>query len=170
MPGVQPGMRRYVSPSEILVDNTGGASYTNTVARFRLTNPSARLHVKIVIAYEPYTGAEALAFPQAGAGAWLLYLEEWNKTSKGKVLQGNPVIQSLPIPRTYEATTMSDEWRGTVTVPSSGTGIAAGVLHLIGSWEPAAGDNIDHDELQQLFGACRIQAGGIATSQNGGGG
>ena len=88
------------------------------------------------------------------------------------MLQGNPVIQSLPIPRTYEATTMSDEWRGTVTVPSSsvGTGISSGVLYLIGSWEPAPGDNIDHDELQQLFGACRIQADGIGTSQGGGGG
>ena len=68
-------MRRYVSPEEILVNNTGAGPYTDTIARFRLVNPSARLHVKIVVAYEPFTGVESVPFPQSGAGAWLLYLE-----------------------------------------------------------------------------------------------
>jgi hypothetical protein len=169
-PGVQPGGRRYVHDLvELVVNGDSGLYDQVTTAPFRVSLPSARLHTKVVCSYLPF-GGESTPFPQSGAGAWTVTLEEWNRTNKGLYLQGTQIFTTpQPVPFSYEAVTISDQWRGAVTVPALGTGIPPGVLYLWAAWEPAAGDNIADDELQKLFAACSVQGAAIQTFQFSGG-
>jgi hypothetical protein len=91
-------------------------------------------------------------------------MREWSRTSKGLYIPGVQVFQTMALPSSWEAVTMSQEWRFDMVVPlthgedESGTGmVLAGKVYVVAEWEPvaAAGDMSD-DELRLLFSACRL--------------
>lgn len=157
MPGNIPGggSRRFVQ-SEVLIMNASAGVYTDVDARFVINNPSVRMRLKVALGYKP-DGAE-VTFPQSGTGAWYLRLDARDRTKEGLILLTNNIVTNLPLPTSYEASTMNDQWLGTVTVPSlPGTGIASGLLYVIAAWEPDAGWAGTDQELQRIFAACTMQ-------------
>jgi hypothetical protein len=58
-----------------------------------------------------------------------------------------------------------DQWRGLVTVPSGGTGLAvAGSLIISVTWEPiASASNMSDAELRRIFETCKLFGGNGAT-------
>jgi hypothetical protein len=151
------GGRRRLTYSQTLVTNSGSALYTDLEARFQLDIPSCRLHTKVSVGYRPFN-AEETPFAQSGPLAWLWRLDEWARTERGLLVPGNNIFASRAVPSSWEAITLSDQWRGIVTVPADDTELALdGDLLVVATWEPAAGADIDDRELAQLFQACHLR-------------
>jgi hypothetical protein len=160
------GSRRYIL-DEILVTNRATGNWSDNLARFKVSIPSARLHVKVTLGYKPYDG-EFLVLPPSGISAWKMDIREFARTDKGQYIAGGLVVQGLVLSDSWEAVTLSREWRGAVTVPLThldsesvevpGTGLLRmGDLHVVAEWEPAAGDApIGDVELAGLFSACHL--------------
>ena len=153
----QGGSRRYCL-AQPLVTNLANGSYTNNLAAWRTSIPSARLHHKVTTGYAPTSGEYSNQFPQSGAGAWKEDIREWARTDEGVYVPGGLIVQGLVLPNSWEAITMSAEWRGVVTVPTGGTGVVPGILWVVAEWEIPAGESpMPDDELELLFSACRLQ-------------
>jgi hypothetical protein len=164
----QGGTRRYVREDALIINNAAGA-YAATSASFKMSIPSVRLTPGVAVSFRP-AGQEDTPFPPSGATAWMLTLDAWKRTSVGIYVRANNIVTNVPVPTVYENMdgTTVDEWRGKVVVPNSpGTGIIAGILYVIATWEPKQGDNISDAELAKLFSACNLSAAGITTSQAG---
>jgi hypothetical protein len=168
---LQGGLRRYVL-SELLLRNEATAhAYSTLSSRFEIWHPSTRLHACMTIGFMPDTSEDATI-----PATWSWGMDAWGKTSRerfgGRRVRGNQIIPgacALPttLPASYEAITGVDQWIGSVTVPSGGTGLAvAGSLIISVSWEPAAGDNISDEALARIFETCKLFGGNGATVYN----
>jgi hypothetical protein len=164
-PGTPQGGRwRKVLSQQLIYTSTpdfGPATNPNP-ARFIIDNPSARLHLKVAL------GAQwrnpTFTLPQSGANAWYLRLDAYDKTDQGIPLQTNNIVDRVPLPTSYDAVTMNDQWRGTVTLPAGDALVATGnVLYVIAAWEPAPGWNGDERQLAQLLQACNLTSLGITA-------
>jgi hypothetical protein len=160
------GSRRYVQAEQLVRNMDDRGSYAENLARFRISIPSSRLHAKITIGAVPLSG-EWIDLPQSGISAWTMDIREFARTDEGRYVPGGLVVQGLVLPNSWEAITLSAEWRGTITVPfqyladgvpTDGTGLFSTCdLYVVAEWEPAAGESpIPDDELELLFGACRL--------------
>ncbi len=167
-PPAQGGERRYVQTVPLIRNAAGAGGYGTAVGEFEITHPSTRLYAAATWGFLPDKQEDAVI-----PVGWVLDLNCWAKTdSKGGVgggrrVRGNSIIpgpgpsfRPTQLPITYEAVTGVDQWRGRVTVPATGTGLAVdGWLLLTVSWEPAPGDNIPDEQLRKLFEACRLTPG-----------
>jgi hypothetical protein len=166
------GQRRY-ELAEILITNGQDGAYTQTVATWRVNNPSGRLKLIVAFTFEPLF-QEDVTFPGGGAGAWIVVGDVWIKPPQGKarMMRANRFLPATPIPTSVEMTTAAPQLRGTVTIPNlPGDGILPGKLWLTAAWEPGVGEsNISDEELAKLFQVCSIEVGAISASTNGGGG
>lgn len=153
------GGRRRLVQSVTLATNTGAFEYTDVTAGCQADLPSCRLHTKLSIGFRPYTSEET-PFPQSGALAWTWRLDEWVRNENGLLIPGGNVFTARAIPSSWEAVTLSDQWRAVVTIPNDpGSGIPVdGELFATAIWEPAAGAVIPDDELRALFQACHLRA------------
>ncbi len=152
----QGGRRRKVESAPLITNLQGDESYDTTPALFTIENPSTRLHLKMSLGFRP-DNAEA----QAGglAVGWLASMEAWDRDETGRPLQANPIFTNETVPLSWEAVTANDQWRGTVSTPTSaggGTAADPGQLIVIATWEPAPGWNGADEELAQIFQACRL--------------
>lgn len=171
---LQGGARRYVESITLLRNIAGTGSYTNLSAQFEIWHPSTRLMACATFGFLPDTG-EDVVIP----AGWVLSMDAWGKTSRsgqgqGRRIRGNNIIPgpfALPtqLPLSYEAITGVDQWRGSVSVPDTGTGLqTTGYLMLTVTWEPAAGTQIPDVELERLFQTCKV-FGGSSSPVFGGG-
>jgi hypothetical protein len=163
-PGTPQGGRWRKVLSQQLIYNTtpdSGPANNPQPALFIIDNPSARLHLKCAVVAE-WPRNPTFQLPQSGAGAWYLHLDAWDKKDDGVPLQSNVIVDKLPLPTSYDAITMNDQWRGIVTLPAVDAGAPqGGVLYVIAAWEPAPGWNGDDRQLAQLFQACNLSMRGI---------
>ncbi len=165
---LQGGARRYVLSDVLLSNVSGSGSYSVLTSPFEIWHPSTRLQACMGIGFMPAT-AEDATIP----GTWSWRMDGWVKTSRerfgGRRVRVNEIVPGfcvLPttLPAAYEAVTGVDQWRGSVTVPSGGTGLAVtGQLIITVTWEPAAGDNIPDAELERIFQTCKLVGGNGAT-------
>jgi hypothetical protein len=160
------GSRRYVQSQQLVRNLDQLGSYDSNTAAFRISIPSSRLHAKVTVGMVPLSG-EWIDLPQSGIAAWSMDIREFSRTDEGRYVPGGLVAQGLILPNSWEAVTLSAEWRGTITVPfqylsdglpTDGTGLfSTADLYVVAEWEPAAGESpIPDDELELLFGACRL--------------
>jgi len=164
-PPSQGGSRRYVL-DEVLATNRATGTYSAGTALARTSIPSARLHHKVTIGFKGFT-TETVDFPQSGVGMWGIAIQEWARTARGIYVPGAQLVTNLAAPNSWEAVTLSRQWRIAVTVPTqhegdegpvAGTGLAAaGQLIIVAEWEPAAGDDISDRDLANLFAACHLE-------------
>lgn len=171
-PPVQGGSRRYVQTERILRNEAGSTAYGARTSTFRVRHPSTRLHGIIWVAFLPDVGEDATI-----PATWAVSLDAWGRTGSerygARLHRGNSIIPgpfALPttLPMSYEAVTAVDEWRGLVTIPAAGSGLAtAGDLVVTAAWEPAPGaTDISQQELEKLFQSCKVQPGnGITVFQ-----
>jgi hypothetical protein len=166
---VQGGSRRKVETELILRNNAGAGIYSTTTSPFRVWIPSARLLTIATFGFLPDNGEDAVI-----PAGWTLEMDAWGRCDphryQGRVVRGNQIIPgpftlANQLPLSYEAVTGVDQWRGLVTVPSGGTGLAVtGDLVVSVSWEPAAGaTNISDDELEKIFASCKVTPGNGAN-------
>lgn len=168
-PPSQGGERRYVLTERLLRNDAGSGAYSLRTGDFEITNPSTRLYLCMTIGFLPDTQEDATI-----PAGWTLSMDAWAKTNSkgtggGRRMRGNSIIPgpfALPtqLPLSYEAVSGVDQWRGRVTVPATGTGLAVtGDLLVSCTWEPAPGwDALADEELRKLFEACRLTPGGGA--------
>jgi len=142
-----------------------GASNAGKVATFVVENPSARLHLKVAVVAQ-WVNDPDFQLPQSGAGAWYLQLDAWDRAQDGNIFQSNRIIDRVPLPTSYEAVTMNDQWRGQVTIPTGDAAAAAGIVYVVAAWEPAPGWNGDPAQLGRIFDACHINVRGFAAQSN----
>jgi len=160
----QGGRWRKVLSSQLIynIDALGPATNPNP-ALFTIDNPSARLHLKVAIVTD-WPGDPNFNLPQSGATAWYLRLDAWDKKDDGVPLKSNNIIDRVPLPTSYDAITMNDQWRGTVTLPAGGAGaVTPSSTYVIAAWEPAPGWNGDERQLAQLLQACNLTVKGITS-------
>jgi len=165
---LQGGQRRYVLSDTLFRNEANSGVYTKLTSPFEIWHPSTRLHACMTIGFMPDT-AEDATIP----ATWSWGMDAWGKTSRerfgGRRVRGNQIIPgpcALPItlPASYEAVTGVDQWRGLVTVPSGGTGLAvAGSLIISVTWEPIASAVISDEELARIFETCKLFGGNGAT-------
>lgn len=166
---LQGGQRRYVQTVPILRNEAGNGFYSAVSAGFEITIPSARLYVSVTFGFMP-DDREDVTIPSG----WTVSMDAWARSDskglgQGRRVRGNSIIPgpfSLPnqLPLSYEAVTVIDQWRGSVSVPPTGTGLAlSGYLVASVTWEPAPGESAMRDEeLRELFQACRANPGANA--------
>jgi len=165
---LQGGERRYVLSDVLLNNVSGSGSYSVLTSPFEIWHPSTRLHACMTIGFLPETGEDATI-----PATWSWRMDAWGKTSRerfgGRRIRGNEIVPGfcvLPttIPASYEAVTGVDQWRGSVTVPSGGTGLATtGALIITVTWEPIASAVISDAELERIFQTCKLFGGNGAT-------
>ncbi len=165
-PPAQSGnVRRYVQTQRIFRNVNSANPYFQTTGEFEITHPSTRLYVCVFFAFTPDNQEDAVI-----PAGFTVSLDAWGKTAVqgeggGKRIRGNSIIPgpfALPgqLPLSYEAVTGVDQWRGKLTVPAGGTGLAVdGYFVVSASWEPAPGDNISDEDLRKLFESCRVTPG-----------
>lgn len=171
--GPNAGGERRLVKEELLVKNrlTGSNAYfANRVARARTTIPSVRLHHKVTLSYRPYQAEEEIP-PQSGNGSWPISIREFARDSYGRWIGGATVIQNLMLPNSWEAATLSREWRIALDVPteydveSAGTGMEfAGEVWIVAEWEPVAAAPMSDEELARLFSLCNLQVDNAVNS------
>lgn len=165
-PPAQSGnIRRYVETQRLFRNSAGGGPFTTIIGEFEIIHPSTRLYACAFFGFMPDSQEDA-TIPAGNTIA----LDAWGKTATqsiggGRRLRGNSIIPgpfALPgqLPLSYEAVTGVDQWRGRLTVPALGTGIALDGYFVVSvSWEPAPGDSIPDEELRKLFESCRVTPG-----------
>jgi hypothetical protein len=168
---LQGGERRYVQTVHLFRNGAGAGDYSQVTAEFEVWIPSARLLTILHIGFLPDTQEDAVI-----PVGWDATLDVWAKTDThgpfaGRRFRGNSIIPgpsaTIPtaLPWSWEAVTGVDQWRGTVTLPSDGTGLAVnGWLVASVSWEPAPGDDIPNEQLRKIFTACKLTPGSGAGS------
>lgn len=165
---LQGGQRRYVQTVPLMRNVAGSANYSALTSPFRIWHPSVRLHGAATIGFRP-DAAEDAAIP----AGFVATLDAWAKTDRqlgGFPIRGNGIIPgpfalSTALPWTYEAVTGVDEWRGIMTAPAGGTGLAVtGTFYLTVTWEPVGGaSSVPDAELQRLFDSCKVVPGNFPT-------
>jgi hypothetical protein len=142
-----------------------GSDNAGKVATFVIDNPSARLHLKVSVVAQ-WQNDPAFQLPQSGAGAWYLQLDAFDRAQDGNIFQSNNIITRVPLPTSYEAVTMNDQWRGQVTIPTADAGAPNGIIYAIAAWEPAPGWNGDPGQLAKIFDACHLNVRGITAQSD----
>jgi hypothetical protein len=167
---VQGGVRRYVQTVPLMRNITGSGSATGLTSPFRVWIPSVGLHVGATIGFRPDSQEDAVI-----PAGFIATLDAWAKTDRqagGFPIRGNSIIPGpfvvvIPnqLPWTYEAVTAVDEWRGLMTAPAGGTGLAVtGTFFLTVTWEPVgAARDMPDGELQRLFDSCKVMPGSFPT-------
>jgi hypothetical protein len=165
-PPAQSGnVRRYVQTDRLFRNSAGSGSYATAIGEFEITHPSTRLFACAFFGFLPDTQEDAVI-----PAGFTVALDAWGKTATqgiggGRRMRGNSIIPgpfALPgqLPFAYEAVTGVDQWRGRLSIPAGGTGLAVDGYFVVSvSWEPAPGDNIGDEDLRKLFESCRVTPG-----------
>lgn len=158
------GDNRYVLTERLLRNLAGNGATSATSSPFRVWLPTTRLLTIMTLGFLPDVGEDA-TIP-----AGITYtMDAWNRCDEsrgGRLIRGNQIIPgpfALPntFPSSYEAVTGVREWRGVLSLPAGGSGIAVnGDITISVSWEPAAGaSTLDDKVLKRLFDSCKVFPG-----------
>jgi hypothetical protein len=172
LPQPTAGVDRRKVQTERLITNAATGAYANpTTAGFQITTPSVRLVVLFAVTFQPLQSDDT-TFPTSGPTAWLLKADAWMRGSReqgGSFMRANNIVTAVPVPWSLNEPAQGiDQIRGLVTVPnSSGSNVVPGTLWVTGIWEPAPGDNIPDDQLQDMLGKCFLNVQGASVSPAG---
>lgn len=163
------GAGRRKVDSAILLDNVASGVYTSPDCTFRIVTPSVRLVVLFALTFDN----PAVAPPGSGAGAFKVTADAYVRGSReqgGTLMRANNIISTIALPWSLNVPMQGiDEIRGNVVVPNlPGTNVPPSKLWLTAIWEPAPGDDIPDDQLQQILNLCHVSStGGGVSSQTG---
>jgi hypothetical protein len=162
------GNRRYVLTERLMRNQAGAGAVGGQTSPFRVWIPSGRLLTIATLGFLPDVGEDATI--PAGI---TIAMDAWTRTDRtrgGRPMRGNGIIPgpfALPngFPLSYEAVTGVREWRGVLTIPAGGSGIAVdGDIMISVAWEPAAGaTDISDVALKTLFDTCKVFPGSGVT-------
>jgi hypothetical protein len=158
------GAERRKSQSEIVLVNGAAGVYVTPTPTFAIVTPSVRLVVLWALTFDA-----DVAPPGSGAGAFTVSADAYVRGSReqgGTLMRANNIITTVALPWSLNVPAQGiDEIRGSIVVPNlPGTNIAPAKLWLTATWEPAPGDNIPDDQLQQMLSLCHVYTrGGLST-------
>ncbi len=166
-PPIAGALRRKVQSEILLVNTATGLVLVTPIPTFRIITPSVRLVVWWALTFDPDVSP-----PGSGVGAITVTADAYVRGSReqgGTLMRANNIITTVALPWSLnEPSQGMDMIQGTIGVPNlPGTGVDPFTLWLTAVWEPAPGDNIPDDQLQQMLALCQVSTGGAVTSTTG---
>jgi hypothetical protein len=166
-PPIAGALRRKVQTELVLTNTATGLVLVTPTPSFRIITPSVRLVVLWALTFDPDVQP-----PQSGTGAITVTADAYVRGSReqgGKLMRANNIITTVALPWSLNVPAQGiDMIQGQIGVPNlPGTGVDPFALYLTAVWEPAPGDNIPDDQLQQMLNLCQVSTMGATTSTTG---
>lgn len=159
--------RRKVQTELLLTNSATGLMLITPTPSFQIITPSVRLVVLFALTFNPDVNP-----PGSGTGAFTVTADAYVRGSReqgGTPMRANNIITNVALPWSLNVPAQGiDMIQGIVGVPNlPGTNVDPTALYLTAIWEPAPGDNIPDDQLQQMLSLCRVSTCGAISSQTG---
>ena len=166
-PPIVGAQRRKVQTELVLTNTATGLMLVPVTPTFEIITPSVRLVVLWALTFDPDVNP-----PGSGAGAITVTADAYVRGSReqgGTLMRANNIITTVALPWSLNEPAQGiDAIKGVVTVPNlPGTNVPPTRLLLTAIWEPAPGDNIPDEQLQQILNLCHISTYGGVSSTTG---